>query len=184
MKEEWVDIQGYEGIYQITSSGKVRSLDKEVFSYPNSKRLVKGRTLKPLRDKLGYRYFQLSDKNSKIKNCKFHRLLCIAFIPNPENYPHVNHKNGIKYDNRLENLEWCTHRQNMKHAWSNGLIPEPVTIYGEKSNFAKLSDIQAKEIKIRLRKGDHPKDIAEDYPVGFSAVREIKAGRSWGHITV
>lgn len=178
----WIDIRGYEGIYQICKAGKVRSLDKIVNNYPHSKRKCKGRVLKPLADKLGYHYFQLSDKDGNIKNHKLHRLLCTMFIPNPNSYPEVNHKNGVKHDNRLENLEWCTHQQNMKHAYDNGLIPEPITIKGEKSNFAKLSDSQAREIKERLKKGEHPSDIAIDYPVGASAIKEIRAGRSWGHI--
>lgn len=182
-RKNWHDIEGYKGIYQITTDGNVRSLDKVVNCYPSTKRTCKGKILKPLTDAYGYHYFQLSDSNNQIKNKKLHRLLCLAFLPNPMKYPHVNHKNGVKDDNRLKNLEWCTHQQNMKHAYDNGFIPEPITIKGEKSNFAKLTKEQAHQIKVRLKAGEHPNIISKDYPVGVSAIKEIKAGRSWNELT-
>jgi len=181
---EWIDIKDFEGIYQITRCGKVRSLDKIVNCYPDTKRIVKGKILKAMLGKNGYYYFQLSDEHNKRTNKYLHRLLCIAFIWNPINYPSVNHKDGNKTNNNLDNLEWCTQKQNMRHGYSTGLIPKKVNPKGEKGIAAKLTDNQVKEIKKRLNIGDRIIDIAADYPIKEGAIGEIKAGRSWGHIQI
>ena len=94
--EEWKDIQGYEGMYQISSHGRVRS-----FKYNKPK------ILKPQRHYKGYLFITLH-KNGISKKYKIHRLVAQAFIPNPNNYPQVNHKDEIKHNNNINNLEWCT----------------------------------------------------------------------------
>ena len=101
--EEWREVKGYEGIYQISSLGRIRN------SY--------GRILKPETSRNGYKRITLWDR----KKYQIHRLVAIAFIPNPENKETVNHKNGIKTDNSVENLEWNTRSENSKHAYAIGL---------------------------------------------------------------
>lgn len=182
MSEKWVNIEGYEGIYQITRSGKVRSLDKVVNCYPKTKRTVKGRTLKPILGKIGYYYFQLSNNKSVRKSKYLHRLLALTFISNPNNYPCINHKDGNKRNNSLSNLEWCTHQQNMAHGFRTGLVPKMINVKGEKGFSAKLKDRDVMAIKKRLKNGERIIDIAKDYPIKEGAISEIKAGRSWGHI--
>lgn len=89
--------------YQASNQGKIR----------NSETL---RVLKPMIDKQGYEFVQINRKNMKV-----HRLIGVTFIPNPNNKRCINHKNGIKHDNNVNNLEWCTHSENLKHAHSTGL---------------------------------------------------------------
>lgn len=110
------DIVGYEGLYIIDNLGNVVSLPKH-----QGRRIHnKYRILKPKLNRAGYLEICLS-KDRKEKTFLLHRLLAKHFIPNPENLENVNHINGIKTDNRLENLEWCSKQQNTKHAFDNNL---------------------------------------------------------------
>lgn len=108
--EIWKDIKGFEGYYQVSNQGNVRSLDRIV---ENGGRLItrKGQVLCKGLSSYGYYHVVLS-KGGKHKNFRVNRLVAEAFVPNPNNYPHVNHKNEIKTDNRAENLEWCTGQYN------------------------------------------------------------------------
>lgn len=94
--EEWRDIDGYEGDYQVSSYGRVRSL-----------KYGKEKLLKPQKHYKGYRFVTLF-KNGTRGKYKVHRLVAKAFIPNPNNYPVINHKDECKYNNHVQNLEWCT----------------------------------------------------------------------------
>ena len=103
MIEIWRDIKGYEGLYQVSNCGRVRS------SYKG------GRILKPNLSFYGYWRVQLW-RGGKGRSIYVHRLVAQAFIPNPDGKPQINHINGIKTDNRVENLEWCTNMENQLHA--------------------------------------------------------------------
>ena len=106
----WKPVIGYEGLYEVSDSGQVKSLPKMC---GRSKRSEK--ELKTFINSFGYFKVNLF-KNSHGKQHSVHRLVAEAFLPNPNHLPEVNHKDGNKFNNRVENLEWCTHSENAKHA--------------------------------------------------------------------
>ena len=117
--EIWKDIEGYEGLYQASSLGRIRSLDREVRNYNRwhieHAKLIKGRILKQLLDRYDYPRVWLY-KSGKTKKFKLvSRLVAETFIPNPNNLPQVNHKDENKTNNRVDNLEWCDANYNSNY---------------------------------------------------------------------
>lgn len=113
-ESEWRDIRGYEGYYQISNFGQVRGLTRLVVKSDGIVYNKKGGLLKPTLSCAGYYVVELR-KSCRGKKFLVHRLVAFAFIPNPENKPEVNHKNFIKTDNRVENLEWLSGPENAQH---------------------------------------------------------------------
>lgn len=117
---EFRDIKGFEGKYQVSNTGEVRSIDHyvEQISYygRHQRRLMRGRTLKQNKTRNGYMLVYLSIGN-KYQWFTVHRLVAETFLPNPQNFSDVNHINGNKSDNRLGNLEWCSRSDNIKHSY-------------------------------------------------------------------
>ena len=119
-KEIWKDIPNYEGLYQASNLGRIKSLEKKVwnrFQYV----IHKEKILKPRKNSKGYVNYALF-KNGKRNDFKGHYLILITFIKEKYKNECINHKNGIKDDNRLCNLEWCTIKQNTIHAFENNLV--------------------------------------------------------------
>jgi len=111
MKEIWKDIAGYEGFYQVSNYGRVRSLRRTFTRSDGKIKTFQEKTLKQGTNPNGYKYVNLSIK-SKAYSARVHRLVAEAFINNPENLPCINHKDENKANNSVENLEWCTYRYN------------------------------------------------------------------------
>lgn len=116
--EIWKDVAGYEGQYQVSNFGRVKSLARTARGCNDSRRSIKERILRPKLSTHKYHFVRLGADGS---NGKIHRLVATAFIPNPEGKRCVNHINGIKTDNRVDNLEWCTHTENNRHAFDTEL---------------------------------------------------------------
>lgn len=137
MNEIWKDIEDFTGIYQVSNLGNVRSIDRKVFNKGNNSWCYKkGRVLKPTKDKGGYLYVGLYNKeNVKTNSVKIHRLVAIAFCKGYKEGLEVNHKNGIRYDNRSENLEWVTRSKNIRDIYKRGLNTN-----GDKNNASKLKN--------------------------------------------
>ena len=132
--------------------------------------------INPCVGKNGYYFFNFQI-NGGIIGKNIHRLIAEMFIPNPNNYPCINHKNGIKTDNSLENLEWCTYRYNNKHAIDNMLR---VQAKGERINTSKVTNKQALEIfKSRIGR----RELSIKYGVSLDCIDDIKSGITWNWLT-
>ena len=123
MEEIWKDIRDYEGLYQISNNGNVKSLGRWVYYKNKGKRWKKEKILKPSVVKGGYLHVGLH-KNGKIKNYLVHRLVAEAFIQNPNNYPQVNHKDENPSNNFVNNLEYCDAKYNVNYGTRNKRVAE------------------------------------------------------------
>ena len=156
MKEVWKPIFGYEGIYEVSNCGNVRSIDRIDFAG----RRLKGKVFSTSANK-NYITCVLT-KYGKHRTFRIHQLVAEAFIPNPEGKPCINHKDGNKQNNCVENLEWCTLSENMKHAYKVGLA----------TPIRKLSDAEIVEI-LECKNKVCCKEVAKKYGVTFQWIYKI-----------
>ena len=124
-KEYWKPVVGYEGLYEVSNWGRVKSL-----------KFGKEKILKPSKNKKGYLHVVLCKENI-LKNFLVHRLVAEAFIPNPNNYKEVNHKDEDKSNNIVTNLEWCDRKYNQNYGTINERLSKPVLQYDLEGNFIK-----------------------------------------------
>lgn len=157
-KEVWKDVEGYEGIYQVSNLCRVKSLKRSGPGTGTSKD-----TIRKLRiSRHGYYRVGLT-KHSKTKWYLVHRLIAIAFIPNPKKHPCINHINSVRIDNSLSNLEWCTYSKNSKHSFDTN---------GRKNPLRKLTDDQVDEIRMLAKnyKRGMGKELAKKYNVSSTVI--------------
>ena len=153
-EEVWKDIIGYEGEYQISNYGQIKSLKRNIFLALDNQR--------------GYRKVGLRTRNRKRKRVYVHRLVALHFLQNPEKKPQINHIDCNKSNNNIFNLEWCDNSQNMEHAIKNNLIP------------TKVSDIQCREIRrLYLDKSNNfsHKKLAVMFGISKSQVTRLINGK-------
>lgn len=125
MQEIWKDVKGYEGLYQVSNLGNVKSKSRVV----NNRKII-GKILTPADTSKGYLGVSLYKNGSK-KTASIHKLVAIAFIPKVKNKPQINHKDGDKHNNKVDNLEWCNGSENLKHAFELGLKKPSKTSLGK-----------------------------------------------------
>jgi len=180
-KEIWKAAVGLEGRYEISSIGRLRSLDRSTYSKKSKITYnYKGRMIKTGLNRKGYYSVSLR-KNDKSFTAIIHRLVAIAFIKNPSNKEQVNHIDGNKINNKVENLEWCTNTENIRHAFRTGLFDNRI---GSRCGNSKLNEKQVLEIfeMIKAKKIIY-KDIAKKFNVSTAAIALIAMGRNWSHLT-
>lgn len=179
--EVWKDIKNYEGKYQVSNFGRVKSLARIVESrkgiFGNKKEIF----LKANKNEKGYLRVKLcivNDEVSSEKNFYVHSLVLNAFLENPLNKPQVNHKNGIKDDNRVDNLEWVTGSENVIHSLENKLkVPQK----GSEHGMSKLTEKEVLEIRT-IGRTKTLKEVAKIYNVDMSLISLILLNKIWIHI--
>lgn len=167
--EIWKDIIGYEGYYQVSNFGNIKSLPGK---WKKFEKILKLHTTR-----CGYYIIKLY-KNTNCKIFTVHKLVALHFISNPNNLSEINHKNCIKIDNRDNNLEWVTHQQNIDHCVKNNLNPK-----GENNGTAKLNENQVLEIRRKyIPRIYSQRKLAKEYNIGRTAILNILQKETWKHI--
>lgn len=170
--ETWLSIIGYENLYDVSNLGRIRNA-----------RNGKVRVLTP--NKLGYPTICLTKAKCKARLFRVHRLVAIAFIPNPENKPHINHIDGNSSNSNVNNLEWCTHVENMEHAKHMGLFKGKK---GSSNNRAIMTeDMVLKSGILREQKMSYIKIayiLLQEFNVKISpqAINNALLGKNWSHL--
>ncbi len=174
--EIWKDIPGYEGRYCASNLGNVKSLDWFYYSKGAGKIPYKinhyGKLLKQSISPYGYYYVGLHI-NSKQYGNLIHRLIALAFIPNPKNKPQINHIDGNKANNHVNNLEWCTQSENMQHSYKIGLN----RMDNDYNNNSKLNSFQVRVI--RKAEGLKQYELAKIFNVTNSSISQIINNKIW-----
>ncbi len=174
VEEIWIDVKDFEGAYQVSSFGNVRSIDKIARTYNGGLRLYKGRILVKKVGSLGkYHCVDLSNYG-KGKRFGIHRLVAENFIPNPENKAEVNHKDGNTFNNHIDNLEWVTRSENIRHSFKNPLRKKG-TAPRDKIHLTKIKTHQIPEIIRLYRENVGYRYIAEKFNMSISGLEKIVA---------
>jgi len=164
--EIWIPISEMDGFYEVSDLGRVRRAKKS-----RGSRIGKLTSL--ANDKDGYVVVTLHVAGL-IRNRKVHRLVATEFIANPESLPEINHKDGDKTNNKVGNLEWCTHPDNQDHARKLGLMAS-----GSRNGAAKLTEADVLEIRTATKSGPY---LARLYGVSVATISLIKRRKTWRHV--
>lgn len=174
--EEWRPIPGSAGFYSASNFGRIRSGPLK----QRTSGRQRGRILTPSCDSKGYLFFRVCIPGVPNRNCKVHRAVAAAFLGAEDSTRQVNHRNGIKTDNRIENLEYVTCRENIQHCWETGLHGVDHCT-GENSPNAKLT-----ENSVRLIRDEYPartlSQLAKRFGVTKQTVWHVVKRKTWTHI--
>ena len=177
--EIWRDIPEYVGFYQASNQGNIRSCEREIVTSNGRRWIQPGKVLSADDNhKGGYLAVQLS-RSGIAKRFLVHRLVAITFIGNEQGLSEVNHKNGVKTQNHVDNLEWSDRKWNIEHAVQNHLIDNK----GEKNQMAKLTASEIINIRDLAESGLSNSEIASKTRATKRNVRNIVSRTSWKHLT-
>jgi NUMOD4 motif/HNH endonuclease len=182
-EEQWRPIAGFEGMYSVSDMGRVRSEARTCVTphYPTG-RTYKSKVLEPYDNQYGYLYVSLPVDAGK-KKFRIHRLVAMAFLPNsdPRFGLDVNHKNGIRHDNRAENLEWATRSENLTHGYRSNKTPHRKA-KGEESGASILTEAQVYEIRRRRDAGETCDSLAAAFGIDRTNAWSIGKRKTWKHL--
>ena len=168
MMEIWKPIKNYENLYEISNLGRIRKIGgKNQFGNYKVDKMIT-----PYKNEKGYLRVGLS-KNNQRKVIKLHRLVAEAYIPNPDNLPEINHKDGNKLHNCVDNLEWCTHKQNIKHSWENNLSKAKYS----KENFSSKKVKQYDKDLNFIKEWNCMSDVERELGISTSHISQVCNGK-------
>lgn len=176
--EQWKAIQGYENYYEVSNLGRVRSVDRMV---PHARHGLTKQASKILSPAITDGYYKVAlSMNRSLRSFRVHRLVAAAFVDNPSKLQEVNHKDGNKLNNEASNLEWCTHSQNVQHAFDSGLA---VALRGSQNGNSKLSTEDVLAIRSEYDYGKVTLlQLAGKYGCSKRNVLDIVHKRIWKHL--
>jgi len=184
MNEQWRPVERFNGFYEVSSLGRVRSLDRStrIRAKKNGKefhftKAFKGKLLKPIHDKDGYALVCFK-ANGVQDTARIHQEVAHAFIPNPLHRKAINHKNSVRDDNRVENLEWCSNQENTNHMMKFG---KGVKV-GEAHPLSIFEEEDIRKIKVLVAMGYTYAGIASLYKCHWSTIQSIERGETWKHV--
>lgn len=171
----WKDIKNYEKLYQVSNKGRIKRLAGKCLAKAGKYRSVSEKILNCFPNKTRYNYLYVNLNNNGIKQFRVHRLVAIHFIPNPDNLEQVNHIDGDKNNNSVENLEWCTNLENMRHSFKTGTHKVRT---GNNAPNTKLTEDKVKKIREELRI-ETGRNIAKKYNMSEGMISMIKHNKYW-----
>jgi hypothetical protein len=167
--EEWLSVAGYEGIYAVSNHGNVMSMNYAKSKLPG---------LMSFNLRRGYRSVFFCKIGEKCRWFTVHTLVARAFLGERPSGNHINHRNGVKTDNRVENLEYCTPAENSKHNFKIGLQCNK----GENHSQSRLNDEKIREIRRLVKSGIAQTHVARKFGIHQSQISNIARGRAWAHV--
>lgn len=176
MSEQWEYIKGSRG-YAVSNQGRIKTYDRSIYGRAGHWHSHKGRILIPGYSNHGYQHISLINLAGKKRTQLIHRLVAETFIPNPNCYDQINHRNCDKSDNRVVNLEWCTAKQNVQHALANNLRP-----HGEDAPNSKLNRQKVLEIRKLYQEPFTQAELALMFDVSKSTIGKVVRNIAWRYI--
>ncbi len=184
MEEEWRPIKGYEGLYEVSNMGRVRSLDRVVKDRWGNNRIREGKIMSLNKKKHGYFHVNLYDKNSIRKTYAVHRLVAMTFIPNPNNLPQINHKDENPGNNSVGNLEWCDSKYNNNYGGHYERVAKSVSgerngMYGKTHSEETRRKLSKRVYCIELDKTFNSiTEAGDELNIDYSGISKVCKGKS------
>lgn len=178
-KEIWKPVKHYESYYEVSNKGNIRSIERIVV-LPTHQYLKRQKIIKQFKDRRGYFHVKLYNGFGECKSLTTHRIVALTFIDNPEGLIEVNHIDHNKHNNHVDNLEWITRSDNIKHSY---IHRDPKTYKGSGNKNAKLTEEQVKNIRKEYKNNKITyKELAYKNNVGVTLIGYIVNNKVWKHV--